>query len=944
MFDLLKKANTKSSIISLCLIAMIMIITGCASRSVETDEYTGDNGNKEEKIITNIRISDDNEMMTVTVEGNQQLAYTSIKQDIPLGILFYFPKTKLKESLKERYAFDNSIVEAIEVSQITEEEDHSRILLLLKKDVPYKVIPDSLSINITFSKTIDISRETTDETGTGTEGSSLIPATRLESVRVSKYEKKIEINVNANGAINDYTSFVLDNPARIVFDIHNIESPHKKQKVVPVNTKLVKKVRHFGHPGKVRIVLDTKKAYLKNYAAHTVINGLVIIVGENKAVTASVSSTAKPVTKTEKSPIPKYDRKSVWVNRVDFRSEDTGKSTVIIGTTKPVEYKLKKVNSKLLKLDLMNAKIPKYRRRPLITTRFESAVNRITPVYKSSMKNNSMIAIELREDVHYTIEQKGDLLYIRFEASAIPPAQIDQADLPPWRKVLEQTDTDEKPTISRKSAAITPVETPGTSSTKKVPPSEIAVVDKAIAGPVKKPEDKLILNDYLKDDSKPNAGDGGVFEGIRTEDEIFDSLVSGRRTKKRYTGEKIALDFYDTDIKNVFRIIREISKKNFAIDKDVTGKVTLTLDKPVPWDQVLDLVLKMNNLGMTYEGDIIRIATLNTLTTEQQARQAKITAERKTQEVEEQLEPIETVYISINYSDATSDILPHVKPLITDKRGSVTVDTRNNQLIITDSAVKIEQIKEIVNKIDKVTPQVVIEARSVEATDDFSRDIGITWGVDLGPDGSVNTGWSGSTSGDVAMNFGQAAASRIGFNFTRLITDGTPFLINANIAAQEAKQNAKIITAPKIVTLDNVQAIIKQGYEYPYFEESSSGGTTVSFKKIELTLQVTPTVTPDDRILMKIDIKKDDVGKLVAGVPSIDTASANTELLVNDGDTIVIGGIMKTNIIEGTVGFPGLGSIPILGYLFKQSNKSKTSRELLIFITPKIIQLEQRKL
>jgi type IV pilus assembly protein PilQ len=406
---------------------------------------------------------------------------------------------------------------------------------------------------------------------------------------------------------------------------------------------------------------------------------------------------------------------------------------------------------------------------------------------------------------------------------------------------------------------------------------------------------------------------------------------------KRYTGEKIALDFYETDIKNVFRIIREISGKNFAIDKDVTGTVTLTLEKPVPWDQVLDLVLKMNRLGMVYEGDIIRIATISTLTAEEKAKQDQIAAEQKSREVVKALEPLVTEYIAVNYSDAGGEVLPLIQKVLTKNRGSVSVDQRNNQLIVTDTAAKIGQIKEIVSRIDTVTPQVIIEAKVVEVSDEFTLELGIDWQMAWGPTGSI---LGGAFGGDVAMNFPSASSSTVGFNFTKL--GGTPLTLEATLNAVEANKQGRIITAPKIVTLDNKKAKIKQGVEWPYLERDSSGNATVKFKNIDLLLEVTPTVTPDDRILMKIFITKNDIGVITLGVPSLNTNEAQTELLVNDGDTIVIGGIIKKNEQESVTGWPGVKNIPLVGWLFKTATESQTNQELLIFITPRIVQLEQR--
>ncbi|MBW2607959.1 MAG: type IV pilus secretin PilQ, partial [Deltaproteobacteria bacterium] len=285
----------------------------------------------------------------------------------------------------------------------------------------------------------------------------------------------------------------------------------------------------------------------------------------------------------------------------------------------------------------------------------------------------------------------------------------------------------------------------------------------------------------------------------------------------------------------------------------------------------------------------------------------------------------------------------HIKKIIT-KRGNLSHDERLNIVIITDVPDVIKRAKEIIQKLDRVTPQVLIEARIVEVSSSFSNEIGVDWGG--------NRSWGDSTNnptadtwldGNVAMNYPfTATTSGLGFAFNRIA--GTSLLLKAQLTAMETRGEGKIISAPKILTVDGKKATIKQGYEVPYQEESSSGGTTTKFKPVDLLLEVTPMVTPDGRVLMEIHIEKNDVLPSSPGeAPAISTNEAQTELLVNDGDTIVIGGIIKSNVSNSDSGWPGLKNIPLLGWLFKTKTKSETSSELLIFITPTIVQLEQQR-
>ncbi|MFH1977234.1 MAG: type IV pilus secretin PilQ [Pseudomonadota bacterium] len=711
-------------------------------------------------------------------------------------------------------------------------------------------------------------------------------ATKFESVDFAKKDNGIAVSIKADGKISNFESFTIKRsnklPARIVFDLLNITGSEKNKELsVSAETEWVSKVRYNSYADKVRVVLDTKNEYLKAFSAVPVSDGLLINIGSMEL--ASAKTNAQPevmVRPTSPQPIPAPDSskgnpvakyvKPAWVNKIDFSSEENGKSTLSIGTTKPVEYNIKKVSDRLLHLQLKNTNISASRKRPLITTRFNSAVDRIVPVQKPVMKNTSVIAIELRESVPYVVEQSDSFLMVHFEASSVPPKPEKEADLPDWKEVLT-------------NVTVEPVET----ETKEPVTKQVAEAKKTLLDP-----------------------------------------------GKQYTGEKIALDFFDTDIKNVFRILREVSGENFAVDKNVTGKVTLSLDKPVPWDQVLDLVLKMNQLGKIREGNIIRIATLESLKKDEDIAQALIDSKTAREKKEVDVEPLVTGYIRVNYSDPKN--IKELIEKIKSERGTVSMDNRTKRIIMRDTAEKIEQAKAIVERLDTATPQVIIEARIVEVTSSLSRALGVEWGANTTP---KTYGLGGTLDLDVAMNYALPSTGTIGINFARTL--GSPLTLNATLHAAETEGDSKTISSPRVVTLDNTPATITQGLEYPYLERDDTGGSSVKFKAVDLKLEVTPNVTPDNRIRLKLDITKNDVASLVGGVPALATNTAKTELLINDGDTIVIGGIIKSSDTSSTNGFPGLGKIPIIGYLFGSDSKAKQRNELLIFITPRIVQLEQ---
>ena len=919
--------------VGVILCSIILLIAGCASQNTANVKSA-----EETKLITDIATSEDAESTIVTVKGGPTLTYTAIKQVFPLGVLFHFPETALDKIKEVYYPPQTDIIASIRATQIEGDGTTSRIFIALKKDLPYNITPDETGIHISFPKSGKLAAKTSapkppaEKVAEQPEPEKKMapPATRITAIGTTPLKKSVAINVKADGTIKNYKSFTIEKaPPRIVYDLYGLKSPYKGEQRIVVKSDWVTRVRHFGHADKVRIVVETKKAYLSKYSASPVDNGLLIYVGqtpqptpkeaakpaadpqkktaetatEKPAATDTAEAATEKPAATDTAPAARTTAaksdQPAWLNRIDFSSEEAGKSSVLVGTTRPVKYQITKVTDKRLQLKLLDTSLPEYRKRALITTRFQSAVDRVTPTQQSKTKD-TVVVFELREAVPYFVKQTDNVIRVNFAPSSIPPRPYEDAKLPAWKRVLAEPST-----------------APGKTSPTTAGKATIA----AAAG-----QEQKIAKQEL---------------GLAKEEKSLADRLSGVSKGPKYTGEKIALDFYDTDIKNVFRILREISGKNFAIDKNVTGKVTLTLDKPVPWDQVLDLVLKMNQLGVTMEGDIVRIATLNTLAQEEKLKQARAKATAAALNQQKALEPLVTEYIAINYSDAATEILPHIKPILTPNRGQVSVDTRNNQLIISDTAEKIEQARQIVDIIDKVTPQVIIEARIVEANTNFSRELGFDWGeITLG---DVLSGGNTLDFFGFASNLPATIPSAvIGGSFQKL--KGTPFsIIDAKLIASETEGKTNIISSPKVVTLDNKKARIKQGLEVPYLERDSSGNATVRFKNVDLLLEVTPNITPDDRIVMKIFVTKNDVVDPTADQPALSTNEAETELLVDDGDTIVIGGIVKSTITYGEKGIPGLRKLGVLGWLFKSQTKSDSRNELLIFITPRIVKLEQRK-
>ncbi len=901
MAYLKKKKQNRFSLL-LLFVAITVVFGGCGPKASPQLTYEDTEKVPDPIYITGISATEDvqGKGAVVHIEGSRMLTYTSVKQSEPLGIVFYFPDTALDEVAAIQTP-ESNLITKISASELATNDKTVRLEIGLSHDSTYTVNRDENGLQVTFPTSIaDIDNaysENTEplnamdeetphpmevETANNTqENLKAAPATELSGISTETEESHATVHVQADGTISDYVSFALPNPPRIVYDLKNIKSPYTTQQTITVDdSPWIKKVRYYAHPDKIRLVLETNGEDLSAYNASATNTGLTIQVGSD----ISPASVTPPVYMAEASG-PSSDgapsgndvaRPEGWVNRIDFAGEADGKSTVLIGTTEPAEYTLEKTGDDLLQLRLFHTKLPDYRERPLVTTRFESAVDRVTPYRQNSVPNDAFFNIELRESVPYFVEQKGALLMVHFEASSVPPQPLEETALPSWQATSEQIES------------ISPA-------------------------------------------TKTNTAMAAAASS--TSEESF------RGYGPKYSGEKIALDFYETDIKNVFRILREVSGKNFAIDKDVTGTVTLSFDQPVPWDQVLDLILRMNQLGQTMDGNIVRIATLDTLKKEETDRQAALLAAQKSQETELALAPLRTEYIAINYSNAKNEILPHIKSILTEGRGQAEVDERSNLIVITDTDRIIAQAKTIVRRLDKVTPQVIIEARVVEVNSDVSNELGIDWNLSSGPVTRGELG--GAYSWDVAMNFPSESTSALGFKFDRVA--GTPLVIDAQLNALETQSKGKVISTPKIVTLDNKKATIKQGYEVGYYERDDSGGSSTKFKSVDLLLEVTPHVTPDRRVSMTVYITKNDIQGTFNNAPLLATNEADTEFLVNDGETIVIGGILKKSEQYGEEGFPILKKIPGIKWLFSNEKTTETKQELLIFITPKIVTLSQRE-
>jgi type IV pilus assembly protein PilQ len=439
-----------------------------------------------------------------------------------------------------------------------------------------------------------------------------------------------------------------------------------------------------------------------------------------------------------------------------------------------------------------------------------------------------------------------------------------------------------------------------------------------------------------------------------------------RGAKPGYAGEKLSLNFQNIEVRSVLQVIADFTGLNIITSDTVTGNLTLRL-KDVPWDQALDIIVQSKGLSMRKTGNVILIAPAEEVAAkEKQMLEASLQID--------DLEPVRTEVFTLKYMKAESlkNILSDPKQKILSKRGSAVLDPRTNTVFVQDTSKYLEQVQAIINKVDVAVKQVMIESRLVIADDKYSKALGARFGV-------TQTGTPGRAASTISGTLGNRPTASTATTLTQgthngsiqtaltggavtTSSDGLPdlasnlpvanafgsfayslfhlpagLLLNFELTAMEADGRGKVVSSPRVTTANQHKAKIAQGTEIPYLEASSSGAATVSFKPAVLSLEVTPQITPDDKIIMELDVKKDRVGQVFNGVPSIETQNINTLVLVGNGETAVLGGIFEQTERNDVEKVPFFGDLPIMGNLFKRKTTLNNKTELLIFITPKIM-------
>jgi type IV pilus assembly protein PilQ len=440
--------------------------------------------------------------------------------------------------------------------------------------------------------------------------------------------------------------------------------------------------------------------------------------------------------------------------------------------------------------------------------------------------------------------------------------------------------------------------------------------------------------------------------------------------KKEYTGERLTLNFQDIDVRSVLQLLADTSGQNIVVSDSVTGNLTLRLQN-VPWDQALDIVLRTKGLDKRRQDNVIIIGPTAELASREKA---ELAARKEVQE----LSPVRTEFMQVNYAKV-ADLMKLIRPTgagaagggkntMLSARGTLSIDERTNTLLVQDTAENLADIRRLVQTLDVPVKQVLIEARIVVVSDTFERDLGARFGVTSAQKSGSNGLLSITGNGSGADTMTQSAITNLGstgkvtpvatpildnryqVNLPSANTNGSigisllggSYIVDLELSAAQNEGKSETISSPRVITANQKQASIMQGVEIPYQESASSGATTTQFKNAVLSLKVTPLITPDNRVILDLDISDDTVGAQVTSatggsVPSIDTRSIITQVLVNDGQTVVLGGILDTTKSKSANKVPFLADIPILGNLFKSTIDINNKTELLIFITPKIL-------
>jgi len=947
--------RTSSILKTLYILMVVALMAGCGPQRVTRDDTAQEDARSVGEIVSIKSIGVVGEGNSILIEASGRVKYTAFKLSDPPRLLIDMPGVSI-EKVDKPIVVGNDYITEITTSAYGEgERKIGRIEVGLNDGIEHdiKVGDDSLMValrkNIYISGfaepealAVDVEEPLDDYSEVDVEVVDVaavedaatadlideavksgeeplvaavesVPATsglgdRITGIETSLSGGNLVLSIVENGPPGSYNAFGLDSPARLVVDIWGVKNVLSDRSIA-VDDTLVQRIRVGDHPDKSRIVIDLSSDVVPPHSIDKVGNRLVVSFGAVRETplaevpVVDVAATAIPddilpvvdepetvpelleveaysppeqVAVAEVSPEP--ESPAIQVESVDF-SKVGGKARLKIVTSESVHCKVSKsADGTTVAFDLEDAAISSALSRTLDASDLKTTVQTVSSFQASEGADSVVrVLVKLNEPSLYGLNQVGNAIYVDFPLPTVKKQQVAKSKAP---------------------------------------------------------------------------------------------LQAGKSEEQgKFNGRKISLDLTDADITNVLRLIAEVSNLNIISGDDVRGKISLRLID-VPWDQAFDIILRTKGLGKVEEGNVVMVAPMQKIKRAETDRLAS----RKSKE---KLEELDIRLIPVNYAKA-SELEEHVKNILSN-RGTVSTEDRTNTLIVRDVKASIAESVQLVKELDLPTPQVLIETRIVEATSTFARDLGIQWGVDYQDTGGNRTfsvfgshtgenntetagqappvpGSGGGTDGSGASDnttFTRASgASNFavnlpatggpgalgGLGFVLGMMGSSPLLLDLRLSAGENAGLTKIISRPRIVTLDNTEAKIEQGESIP-FETTSATGTTTEWVDANLSLTVTPHITPDGSVLMKIKAASNQRGGFTtaSGAPSIQKKEASTNVLVKDGETTVIGGIVVSNNADTDNGIPFLKNIPVLGWLFKSESLSDSQTELLIFITPTII-------
>jgi len=782
----------------------------------------------------------------------------------------------------------------------------------------------------------------------------LSPATKLLDITAAGADGVAEITIMTDGAVPGFDAFTLPDPPRIVIDLEKLTNVYPVRKL-NVGQGEVKAVRIGQHPGKVRVVMDLETK-LVPYSTRKTGKNLVIYVGQGaEEITPepqepSVVSHEEPYAAEKTAPIPEpmppaAEFETPAVEQADTAAGEAEEAVPEMPAEAPAATSAREA-PKVPEVEVPTMVKPEPMAPAAAVPAAEAPAGghpeavEITAVDFDYTEEKSTVRIETtgRPEYEVVTNERDNLLSIRIKNASIPPSLERSLDTSEFASPVKMVSSYQWSSGDTEEVYVT--------LSLNFTPQYLVVRDgNAILVKLDNPStgQAAARQERAEYAAAPDAEKVELKEGEITEEgmgpggtEYFGGVMGTARTN--FTGRLVYLDYQKIAVVDALSLLAEVAGLNLVVAGDLGGTVSLKLEA-VPWDQALDIILRTKKFGGVIKGNILRVAPLVEL--EEEIR--KIKEKQKRQKVEA---PLEMRIIFVSYADP-SEVAEKVRSMLTPGRGRIEVDDRTSSLLIWDVAKNLNEIEEIVRKLDVETPQVLIETRIVEARSTVTEELGVNWGINyhsgaaygnptgLNFPGTVDVGvglvqgvQNASTS---ALTAGQNAIGITLGSLTNAVD------LDLMLRALELEEKAKVVSSPRILTLDNEEASISQGIAIP-FSTTSAAGTKTEFVDANLKLEVTPHVTSDGRVVLEITAQRNSpVNVPGASGPGINKNEASTQILIKDGETAVIGGIFTVDKSRSQTRVPFLGKIPFIGWLFRTQQNSDDRRELIIFLTPRIV-------